>query len=237
MYRAGPYSFHGKTWGSKVHRCDFTVFVAAGQAVLDGADIYEAHNRRGWYYIYPPAFAIVMTPFAMMPLYWASLLWYVISVTLIVWTVTMCVSLVRSRCAYTGNVFWLYTLPPLLVVWLLISALEHGQTTPLLLWLVMAALVWQWRGHEIRGAVCLAGAILLKVFPLLLLGYFAWRKRWRFLGATVVAVALGAFVLPGGCVRLAGESLVLEQMDGAGGPAVEPGASPPAQTPLYLTRC
>jgi hypothetical protein len=40
------------------------------------------------------------------------------------------------------------------------------------------------------------GAILLKVFPAALLLYYAWRRRWRMVAATLVAVAAGTFVLP-----------------------------------------
>ena len=80
VYRAGPHTFGGKPWGSRVHRTDFTVETAAGAAVLNGTDIYEAHNVRGWYYIYPPLYAIVMVPFALMSTFWAALAWYLLSV-------------------------------------------------------------------------------------------------------------------------------------------------------------
>ena len=45
---------------------DFMTYRAAGWAVLTGSDIYEAQNSRGWPYVYPPPFAILMTPFAEM---------------------------------------------------------------------------------------------------------------------------------------------------------------------------
>lgn len=196
VYRAGPHTWRGKTWGSKVHRCDLTVCLAAGRAVLDGADIYEAQNIRGWYYIYPPPFAILMVPFALLPVFWASLIWYILSVILIAGAVRFCVRMVRDAYRYDGDTFWLYVVPPFLVIWLLTSALQHGQTTPVLLWLVIAGLAYQARGRELFGGACPAGAILLKVTPVLLLAYFVWRKRWRFVAATVAAMAVGALVLP-----------------------------------------
>src|SRR5579871_440554 len=84
VFRAGPYPVGGsesagksltrwekrmgfsldksgrKVWGSKVHRTDFTVYTAAGQAVRDHTDIYQAHNIRGWNYLYPPPFEVLM---------------------------------------------------------------------------------------------------------------------------------------------------------------------------------
>ena len=79
VYRAGPFTFGKCDWGSKVHRTDFTVYTAAGQAVQDGTDIYAARNLRGWAYVYPPPFAILMVPFARLPLFWSAMLCYVLS--------------------------------------------------------------------------------------------------------------------------------------------------------------
>ncbi len=220
VYRAGPYrvgaggsgvkrlsrwekrlgfsldEFGNKSWGSRIHRCDFTVDTAAGQAVLDGSDIYQAHNIRGWYYIYPPLFAILMVPFAVVPTFWAALAWYGLSVVLVISTVKMCASLVRETLHFRGDPLALYALPPLLVLFPLMSALARGQTTPVLLWLVTAGLVCAWKGQDMRGAMCLAGGILLKVFPIVLLAYFVWRRRWRLVLATLVGVAVGVFIIP-----------------------------------------
>lgn len=196
VYRAGPYRWGGRQWGSSVHRCDFTVDTAAGRAVLDGTDIYQAHNIRGWYYIYPPLFAILMVPFALLSTFWASLAWYVLSVVLVGWTLRMCVSLVKAALNFEGDPFLLYVLPLLLVLFPLLSALARGQTTPALLWLFTAGLFCAWKGHDWPGAVCFTGGILLKVFPIVLLAYFVWRKRWRFVAATLVATVIGALIIP-----------------------------------------
>jgi alpha-1,2-mannosyltransferase len=48
----------------------------------------------------------------------------------------------------------------------------------------------------LAGAAFLAGAVLIKVFPLSLLAYYAWRGRWKFVSATLVAVLAGTLVLP-----------------------------------------
>ena len=196
VYRAGPYTWGGRQWGSSVHRCDFTVDTAAGRAVLDGTGIYQAHNIRGWYYIYPPLFAILMVPFALLSTFWASLAWYVLSVVLVAGTLRMCVSVVKTTLNFEGDPFLLYVLPVTLVLFPLLSALARGQTTPVLLWLFTAGLFYAWKGQDWRGAVCFAGGILLKVFPVVLLAYFVWRKRWRFVVATVVATVIGALVVP-----------------------------------------
>ena len=175
VYRAGPYTLGGKPWGSRVHRTDFTVETAAGSAVLNGTDIYQAHNVRGWYYIYPPLFAIVMVPFALMSTFWAALAWYLLSVIFVAWAVKMCVSLVKTTLNFEGDPFVLYVIPLLLMILPLMSALARGQATPALLWLFTAGIFYAWKGQDWRGGVCFAGGILLKVFPVVLLAYFVWR--------------------------------------------------------------
>jgi hypothetical protein len=257
VYRAGPYQvgtggsgvktlsrwerrlgfsldeFGGKKWGSKIHRCDFTVDTAAGQAVLDGSDIYQAHNIRGWYYIYPPLFAILMVPFALVPTFWAALAWYGLSVVLVIWTVKMCAFLVREALHFEEDPIALYALPPLLVLFPLMSALARGQTTPVVLWLVTAGLVCAWKGQDMRGAICFAGGILLKVFPIVLLAYFVWRKRWRLVMATLAATAVGAFIIPAAAYGWHRNiDYLKEWVDVIGKPALE-AESERADNPLY----
>jgi hypothetical protein len=179
-----------------IQRTDFTVYQLAGRAVLDATDIYQVQNVRGWAYVYPPPFAIFMAPFALLSVFWGALVWYVISVALIVWALVMCVRTVRLVFGIDGHLLILFIGPiALLLVWFM-SGLARGQASVLLMWLVLAAFCWHWEGHDLRGGACLAGAVLLKVFPVILLGYFVWRRKWRFLFATFVTIIVGGLVLP-----------------------------------------
>src|SRR5262245_38685895 len=44
------------------HRTDFTVYTEAGAAFFDGRDPYRVTNPRGWGYLYPPLFAMLVAP-------------------------------------------------------------------------------------------------------------------------------------------------------------------------------
>jgi hypothetical protein len=181
--------------GSK-HNCDFTVYTAAGQAVLDGANIYRACNDRGLYYVYPPPFAVCAVVLALLPAFWVPLLWYGLAVALMTWAVRMCVSLAGDSTARRSNSFWIYAAVALFISPWFIQAAADGQATTLMAWLIVAAWYWQRRGRPVAGGACLAGAILLKVFPVVLLGYFVMRKQWHFLVACLIALVIGAFVVP-----------------------------------------
>src|SRR5688572_25029981 len=58
-----------------VHKTDFTVYTIAGEAMFDGRDPYEVSNPRGWHYLYPPLFAIVVAPLAKLPPTEQALVW------------------------------------------------------------------------------------------------------------------------------------------------------------------
>src|SRR5688572_23677385 len=62
------------------HKTDFTVYTEAGAAFFDGRDPYEATNPRGWHYLYPPLFALVVAPLASLDTQTQSMVWYFVSV-------------------------------------------------------------------------------------------------------------------------------------------------------------
>src|SRR4029077_6659565 len=144
---------------------DFITYRAAGWAVLTGSDIYQVQNPRGWPYVYPPPFAILMTPFAEMSAFTGSIIWYVLSVILVVSSVQMCVTMVRALGRFGRNPFWLYVLSFVMVLPWVGQAAVEGQTTILTLWLSMVALYRSQRGRDISGGTALACAGLIKVFP------------------------------------------------------------------------
>jgi hypothetical protein len=65
-----------------VHRSDFTVFTEAGAAFFDGRDPYQVTNPRGWFYLYPPLFALAVSPLACLDSQSQVVAWYVASAVL-----------------------------------------------------------------------------------------------------------------------------------------------------------
>ena len=64
------------------HRTDFTVYTIAGQTMLYGGDPYTVSNLRGWKYIYPPLFALLVAPLADLDPEIQVTVWFAISVLL-----------------------------------------------------------------------------------------------------------------------------------------------------------
>jgi hypothetical protein len=194
VYRAGPYAWNGRQWGSKHHRTDFSIYTAVGQAILDGKNIYEVENPRGWHYNNAPVFGLLFIPLALIPLFWAALIWYLISVVVVAMGVWCCVQLSQD---VSRETFWLYVVPLVLLASPVMSGLARGQLSPVLFGLAMAGVYCEMRGRSWLGGALLGGAVLMKIFPVFFVVYYIWQKRWKGVVATGVAVFLGALVIPG----------------------------------------
>jgi hypothetical protein len=121
---------------------DFTVYTLAAQAVLDGGDIYQVQNVRGWNYVYPPLFAITMIPLAKIPLWMGVLAWYLVSVAAIYFSIRMCVEMAG------GNGLAISLIPLLLLAGPSLVGLARGQASLLLLCLTTAGLYFEWNGRR-----------------------------------------------------------------------------------------
>ena len=63
-----------------VHMTDVTVYTEAGAAIFDGRDPYLVTSPRGWHYLYPPLFAMVLAPLAGLYPQWQVVIWFAVSV-------------------------------------------------------------------------------------------------------------------------------------------------------------
>jgi hypothetical protein len=196
---------------SPYHNCDFTVYTAAGRAVLEGTDIYQAHNVRGWYYMYLPVFAAAMTGFALLPIGWAALVWYLLSIGMLAQTLHLSAVLARRFPETSLSVFWLRGLVLLLVLLPALSGIALGQSSVLIAYLVAAGVYLHFRGRDWLSGLCLAGAIVIKVFPALLLVYLLARGRLRAAAATLLWLVVLLWAIPGAVFGVARNQALLEE--------------------------
>ena len=172
------------------------MYYLAGQAVLQHTDIYAVRSIRGWAYVYPPPFAIAMIPLSVLPLPLSMFAFYAICAALMAWAVVMSARLAEPHPVTPRSRLAMLALPILLTgVWWG-HGLARGQASVIVAFLVIAAVYWENRGRMTAGACCLAGAVLLKVFPLSLLAYYAWRGKWKFVAVSLLAVMIGGLLLP-----------------------------------------
>jgi hypothetical protein len=196
-------------------KTDAGVYFRAAWAVRTGVDLYNVQDDNGWHYHYPPLFAIVMTPFAdpparidrsgMLPYGVALGIWYFTSWLCLFGAVHLLAGAleetspdprVRSQPRYCER-WWALRMFPIIICLLAIGRdLARGQVTVLLLLLICGMAASMLRGQRFRAGLWLAGAISLKIIPVLLL-LAPWQRRdWRIIAGCALGLAVGLILIP-----------------------------------------
>ncbi len=190
----GSSTIYRAAWDT-VQRTDYTVYTAAGQAILDHQDIYLAQNARGWRYVYPPPFAILMVPLSQISLTLGALIWYLISVLSIGASVVMSAALLDNA-KLKARPYLIYGLPLLSLSVLLVSGAMRCQASPFMFCFMIATFYFHLKQRPVAAGFSLACAALLKVFPIVLIAYFIIQRQWRTVFATGAGLVLLGIVLP-----------------------------------------
>lgn len=194
---------------------DLGVFLRTAWAVRSGADLYAVTDDNGFHYLYPPLFAIVLTPLAdppagadrtgTLPYPVSVVICYLLNVVCLVVAVHLLAGVLEERSANpavrarppAGRRWWALRLLPVLACLPAVGhTLMRGQVGLLLLLLLCGMLADFLRGRPFRAGLWLAGAICLKVIPAFLLLYPLWRRDARALAGAAAGLALGLLVVP-----------------------------------------
>jgi hypothetical protein len=174
---------------------DSTVYLAAGESVLHGGeDLYRVTDERGLHYIYPPVFAIVFAPMAMLPPAVAVALWYLITIALL--AAGLRAVLAVSTPAGKPLDARLLALPLLVCADPILGAITRGQVSILMFACVALALAWRARGRAFQSGFLIGFVTVMKLYPGLLVFYFLVRRDWRALAGVVSAALLFGALLP-----------------------------------------
>jgi len=181
---------------------DFIVYVEAGAAVRAGGQVYDLPGD-GQSYLYPPLLAIAFAPFATLPFAMLSVGWLALQAALL-FGVTALVSQTMSP----ARRVWLWLSVPLFAG--VFEALIVGQITIVLMTLFAGAW-WAYRSQRYTlVGVLLAAATWIKIYPVLMIVWFIWRRDWRVVAAAFVAgVMLLAFQIAAGGLDLFADSLAV----------------------------
>ena len=157
---------------------DFIHFYQAALAIRDGEDIYASFEGG---YVYPPLFAVMLTPLSLLPMGWAGAVWAILNGAMIIAAARLCArEMVEALRFPDVNAL----VPTAALVGLLIvfdkgrSSLSGGQTDALVLLMVIAALRCAGRWPMVCG-LAIAMAMLVKFQALIFVPYLFVRGRWR----------------------------------------------------------
>jgi glycosyl transferase family 87 len=159
------------------HRTDLTVFTETGAAFFDGRDPYEVTNPRGWMYLYPPLFAIIMAPLHALPPQWQGVTWYFLSLAM-AWGCCREITRLLHR-AGVGEFThskdgrktfrWIQIAAATAILFPTLDCLQRGQVGILILYLVLLGLRLVMAGDSwkrtVAGGMVLALSIVFKIIP------------------------------------------------------------------------
>jgi hypothetical protein len=173
---------------------DFSVYYTAARATLDGIDPYSIEGETGRPFVYPPGFAALIAPLAILPYPAAAVLWTALGFGAVLASLWLCLDLLGIA---RGPIAW--TVGGLALVCsgrMLDSEFGNGQANH---WVLLGLAAFAWlsaRGRPILGGVALSLAIVAKVTPLLLAVYLAGKREWRALAGVSAGLLAFGILLP-----------------------------------------
>ena len=177
---------------------DFAGYVAAGDAVLAGRDIYldTPPGVNTW----PPFFSLVCVPLALVDRvspYLARGFWIALNWAALIGALSLIARLVYGKplTLRAGESTLDITSPELFVPFALtlpyiLNNFELLQINLILFDLTLWGLYLQAKGREAAGGIAIAAAAAMKVMAIAFLPYFLYRKRWRAAFWTAAATSL-----------------------------------------------
>jgi hypothetical protein len=179
-------------WGNGKTK-DYPLWYWAGQQVLHGLNLYPLNPDGYFDFIYPPLSAVLLAIpafFGKIPLYLVLCL-----LNIVAWWMTAQFSHAMAGSGRKPNM-WLEALPGIVTVTFVFDMFDLGQPNLMLLAMMLYGF-WLLRSERpwLAGAM-FALATAIKVFPVAVLPYLVWRRRWRAVAGMIVFLGVFLFVLP-----------------------------------------
>jgi alpha-1,2-mannosyltransferase len=191
---------------------DLDVFLRAAWAVRNDADIYAITSDNDWHYLYPPLYAILMTPLAdppkdadptgYVPYRYSVAICFLLSLLSLFVGVHVLASAMEERIFAAGQPafcrrWWLLRILPVVICFLPMGhTLMRGQVNVIVLAMLCAATAGWIRGQSFRAGAWLAFAICIKVIPVYLLVYPLWKRDARALLGCAAGCFVGLVLIP-----------------------------------------
>ena len=181
-----------EVWGAGKTK-DYSLWYWAGQQVLNGGPLYPTSPGDSFDFLYPPLAAILMAiPSALGKLPFYLVLCFVNAAA---WWITS-----QLSNAMTGSDKipgpWLAALPGFATISFTYDMFDLGQPNLLLLAMMLSGFWLLWHRRPMWGGAMFALATAIKVFPVAVLPYLLWRRRWVAAGSMIAWLGILLVVVP-----------------------------------------
>ena len=175
---------------------DLRVFYGAGRWAFKDINFYKSPaSPEGRYYIFPPFFAILCAPFALLGWKAFFILWFVVSYAGVLGASALCVRIARPR-AKGNTLVALACISLVLCARPIISDFQNGQVNSIIFFLVAASLYLFVRKQDGASGIVMALAASIKLTALIFLPYFLLKGAYRTAGGMALGLVFTLFLLP-----------------------------------------
>lgn len=169
---------------------DYALWYWAGRQVLTGGDLYSSGEHGAFAFLYPPFAAVLLAPFSLFGR--AFLVLCIVLVYLASWWAAVTLS-DRLSGEKRPKAWWVVALPSAVLLPSICETFNLGQPNLMLLALMLAGLALLQSGRQGSAGAMFAVAAALKAYPVAVLPYLLWRRRWR--AAAAMTICVGVFLL------------------------------------------
>lgn len=174
---------------------DYGLWHQVGLAVRRGFDVYpRPETRRLFPFMYPPSAAAMLGVASYLGAVGSLLFLVLVNSASWLASIVLAVDLVKRPGERVSP--WLYIVPSLAVIVLIHNVYLLGQPNLLLLALLLGSFACLRRGRQASAGALVATAAAIKAFPIMVLGYFVYRRRWTAAASTVAVLAAWLLAAP-----------------------------------------
>jgi Glycosyltransferase family 87 len=172
---------------------DYKLWYETGKQVLAGQEIFFL--RFGKYdFMYPPPCAIFLAGASLLGQ--GGLILLFVAINSAAWFASVQLAAVLAAGQSRAKNAWLYLMPSLLVIVYIWSSYHLGQSSLVLLALMLGAFVLLRARREISAGALIALAAAIKAFPVMAIIYLIYRRYWKATASLLVALVFLLLVLP-----------------------------------------
>jgi hypothetical protein len=171
---------------------DYPLWYQVGHQVLTGGDLYPKTGQT-FAFLYPPFAAVLLAPFSLFGR--AFSIFCIDLVNVASWLAAVRLS-ERLADGAGRKAWWVIALPSVISLPFIWDMYDLGQPNLMLLAMVLAGLVLLRDGREWGAGAMFALAAALKAFPVAILPYLIWRRRWRAAASMAVGTLVFLLIIP-----------------------------------------
>lgn len=197
------YIYNGLFRPLSTEKVDFVAYYNAAMAFRYGLPIYEHMIRffeegvlgyQGPFpYVYPPSFVIFLNPLAYLSFKQASLLWILFNHLCFFFSMILLMKAIKRQYAWIEWMTLMFVsmnFTPLFMDYLV------GQCNIILLFLMTIGLYYYRANKGILVGIALALATMIKIIPILLVGFMLWKRQYKaFMSAVIVLLLIFLYSL------------------------------------------